>query len=85
MTIKEFEIQYALGSLSEYTKDQLAYDSDTSKGILIILSTDKNYSIRYRVAGNFNTPKEVLTKLSVDKDWYVKWRAIRHMSGDLNK
>ena len=63
MTIKEFEIQYALGTLTDKMKLKLAYTERTSKKILTILSTDEEWVIRCNVAYNPNTPKEVLTKL----------------------
>ena len=59
MTIKEFEIQYALGSLSYYMKLDLAYNTNTPKKILAILSTDKSGWVRSRVAKNPNTPVKV--------------------------
>ena len=73
MTIKEFEIQLALGSLTDYMKWELAKNKRTSKQILIILSTDEGWLIRYRVACNPNTPKEALTKLSKDKKELVRY------------
>ena len=72
MTIKEFEIQYALGTLTDGIKLKLAGNNRTSKKILTILSTDKDDHIRWWVAENPNAPKEVLTKLSTDKDNYVR-------------
>ena len=74
MTIKEFKIQYALGSLTDGMKIELAANKRTSKEVLTILSTDKNACVRWRVAENTNTPKEVLTILSKDKDEVVRWR-----------
>ena len=74
MTIKEFEIQLALGSLTDEMKYDLAYNKRTSKKILTILSTDKDGWIRWNVAKNSNTPKEVLIILSTDEDWCVRRR-----------
>ena len=74
MTIKEIEIQLALGSLTDDMKLKLANNKRTSKKILTILSTDEDWSIRWRVAINPNTPKEVLTILSTDEYWGVRWR-----------
>ena len=79
MTTKELEIQLALGSLSDDDKLELARNSNTPKEILIILSKDENYNIRYSVAYNPNTPVEVLTKLSKDKDWFVRYYIARKM------
>ncbi len=58
MTIKEFEIQNALGSLPYCIKYKLAYNPNTSKKILNILSTDEDYSVQYYVANNPNTLKK---------------------------
>ena len=72
MTIKEFEIQLALGSLTNDMKYDLANNPNTPKEILTKLATDKNYYVRYRVARNPNTSVEVLTKLSTDKYYDIK-------------
>ena len=72
MTIKEIEIQLALGSLTDDMKYELADNKRTSKKILTILSTDESWYVRYCVADNPNTPTEVLTKLSIDNS-YVKY------------
>ena len=74
MTTKELEVQLALGSLSLDEKLKLAKSKRTPKKILTILSTDKDWYVRYNVADNPNTPKEVLKKLSTDKDSYVRYR-----------
>ena len=42
MTIKEFEMQLALGSLTNDMKIELAYNSNTPKKILSMLSKDKD-------------------------------------------
>ena len=73
MTIKEFEIQLALGTLSYDIKYKLVRNERTSKEILTKLSTAKNNYIRYWVAVNHSTPTEVLIKLSKDKDWSVRY------------
>ena len=72
MTVKEFKIQYALGSLSNEMKKKLAEDLKTSKEILTILSKDKHWSVRYSVARNPNTLVEVHRKLSKDENWFVR-------------
>ena len=74
MTIKEFDIQCALGSLSNDIKRNLANNPNTPIKILVILSTDKYYTVRCRVADNPNTPTEILIKLSKDEDWAVRSR-----------
>ena len=74
MTIKEFEIQLALGSLTDEMKYKLARNPNTPKEVLTILSKDESWGIRYWIADNLNTPKEVLKKLSKDKDWHVRCR-----------
>ena len=73
MTIKEFEIQLALGSLTYGMKLKLARNKRTSKEILTTLSTDKNMYVRWNVADNPNTPEEVLTILSTDEDNSVRY------------
>ena len=79
MTIKEFKIQYALGSLSIDNKINLAGNESTSKEILSILSIDKNSYIRGWIAENPNTPINILKKLSKDEDWCVKyWVTCNH-------
>ena len=75
MTTKEFEIQYALGSLTDDMLRELTRNSSTSKKILTILSTDETWYIRYWIAFNSNTPKKILTKLSTDKDNRVRYSA----------
>ena len=72
MTVKEFRIQYALGSLSGDDLIELVYMQYTPKAILTALSKNKNYWIRCGVACNPNTPIKVLTKLSNDKDRNVR-------------
>ena len=73
MTIKEFKVQYALGSLSIDDKLDLAYNKRTSKKILTILSTNKDWHVKCWVASNPNTPIEILKILSKDEDLSVKW------------
>jgi hypothetical protein len=72
LTIKEFEIQYALGSLSDNMLMKLARNTNTPKEVLTILSKDEDRDVRYYVANNTSTPKEILTKLSKDKDRDVR-------------
>jgi len=79
MTIKEIEIQLALGTLSRHDKMKLADSKRTSKKILTILSTDESWRVRHRVAGNPNTPIDILKILSTDEDWTVRDRADIHL------
>ena len=78
MTIKEFEIQYALGSLSTDMIVKLAANKQTSKKILTILSKDENWYVRGWVADNPNTPTEVLKILSIDEDIGVRYFVSRN-------
>ena len=78
MTIKEFEIQIALGSLTDGIKEKLAYTKRTSKKILTILSTDENIYVRWDIACNPNTPIEILKKLSTDENSNVRYGAIKN-------
>ncbi len=72
MTVKEFEIQYALGSLSYITKIRLVLDFNTPEEMLTILSREACFRIRLGVADNPNTFKEILETLSKDKDAEVR-------------
>ena len=78
MTIKEIEIQLALGSLSIKDKIKLADNPSAPVGILKKLSTDKDIIVRYHVANNPGAPKEVLKILSKDKYWYVRYWVVRN-------
>jgi len=62
MTLKEFEYQYALGSMSNGALRKLAEET-TSKEILTILSTNKDWNIKMRVSRNKHTPKEISEEL----------------------
>ena len=77
MTIKEFEIQYALGTLTDGVKKELAIKS-ASKKILSMLSRDGNCDVRYNVADNKSTPKDALSMLSKDKKWEVRGNVARN-------
>ena len=81
MTIKEFEIQLALGTLTYDTKCKLADNKGTSKKILTILSTDESWIVRYCVASNPNTPVEVLEQLATNKDSDVRYSAQANLKG----
>jgi len=75
MTIEEFKMQYALGTLSKDTLVMFTTFSNTSKEMLIILSKDSDYHIRCCVAHNCNTPIEILRKLCSDAEWHVRCAA----------
>ena len=47
MTIKEFEVQKALGSLTYEMILKLAHNPNTPKKVLTILSTDKDSGVRW--------------------------------------
>ena len=68
MTIKEFKIQEALGLLTYSMLAKLAYSPDTSKEVLTILSTDKNWGVRHWAFTNPNYPtlKEDYEKTSTN-------------------
>ena len=80
MTIKEFEIQLALGSLTNDIKWELANNINTPKEVLTILSTDESWYTRCNVAENSNTPVEVLIKLSTDKNNIVRYYAANNLN-----
>ncbi len=75
LTVKEFKIQLALGSISQVMKEALVdYNSgSTFKGILTILSNDKDWVIRAGVALHENTPIRILKKLSKDSEDQVRY------------
>jgi len=78
MTIKEFKIQYALGTLDRDYLYKLALSKSTSKGVLTILSKDEESYVRYGVADNPNTPIEILMILSKDEDYNVRYNVARN-------
>ncbi len=75
MTVKEFKIQYALGSLSYRMKLHLAILSNTPKKILTMLSRDKAEGVKYWVALNPKAPEEVLKILLKDKCHHIVYEA----------
>ena len=75
MTLKEFKMQSALGSLTNTAKREMAEDPNTPIDILVKLSTDRSRYIRRRVAMNINVsaiPERDLIKLANDKSYEVK-------------
>ena len=74
MTIKEFEIQLALGLLTYEMKVRLANNLNTPIEVLTKLSADEHWAVRWSVAKNTNTPTEALTILSTDEDWCIRCR-----------
>lgn len=72
MTIKEFKIQYALGTLPVEYMMKLARIKRTSKFILTALAESKNWRVRCLVASNLNTPVSMLEQLSKDKIRFVR-------------
>ena len=78
MTIKEFEIQLALGTLSAGQKWELANNPNTPVDILTLLSNDKSWFVKSWAAKNPNTPIDMLTILSKDEDDYVRCCANRN-------
>ena len=63
MTVKEFKVQYALGSLSTDNLNKLAKNKRTAKTILTILSTNENITVKCKVAANLNTPAKALENI----------------------
>ena len=78
MTIKEFEIQLALGSMSNGMKVDLAKNPNTSLEILTILSKDENSAVRHWVADHPNVPVKILVGFVKDEDWCVRCRVADH-------
>ena len=71
MTIKEFKIQYALGTISYKDKIDIA-DNTTSKEMLTYLSRDEDWYVRALITKNRVVSKKILMELSKDEDWGVK-------------
>lgn len=78
MTIKEFEIQVALGSLSYDEMIDLADNSKTPQKILTELAKNSDWYVRHRTMDNFNTPKRTLTKLAEDEHLEVRYSVARN-------
>ena len=78
MTIKEFEIQEALGTLTDDMKCKLAQNPNTPIEVLVKLSTDKYWNIQYYVVANPNTPMDVIIKLALTKPWWGKDMPVRN-------
>ena len=78
MTTKEFKMQYALGSMSQAMRREMAENS-TSKEILEILSKDKSAGVRYWVVLNSNVTKDILKNLSKDKEYHVREEVKRYL------
>jgi len=72
MTLKEFKIQLALGSISLEEKNRMADNPNTPIEVLEKLSKDENEYVRYAIASNPNTPIEVLKRLSKDRSRFVR-------------
>ena len=77
MTVKEFKVQYALGTLEYKELIRMANTNDTE--ILTILSNSQNPWVRFHVANNKNTPIDVLRILSKDKNNWIKENAINSL------
>jgi len=74
MTLKEFKVQCALGTLSYNTIKTIAANSQTCVEVLHELSSAKNDNIRQAVASNLSTPIQTLINLS--KDFYTIRQAV---------
>lgn len=60
MTIKEFEIQLALGSMTYDIKRRLSCDSNTSKEILrMIYNSSTCWELGHRMLVNPNIPEDI--------------------------
>ncbi|KKM03238.1 hypothetical protein LCGC14_1776460 [marine sediment metagenome] len=75
MTIKEFKIQLALGSLTYTALRALATSPKTHKKILDKLSTDEEWNVRVAVASNINTPLDVLKNMTQAEVSLIRWTA----------
>jgi len=73
MTVKEFKIQYVLGTLSWNIKCDIAENINTFVEILKILTgKDEHLADRLCVANNSTAPIELLKILSTDVHWWVR-------------
>jgi len=75
MTVKEFKMQTALGTLSYANKIKLAYARRTPKKVLAILSNDISWCVKEGIATNRNTPVKILEKLSKDENEWIRFNA----------
>ena len=77
MNLKEFNIQNALGSLTNAEKRKMAANPSTPIEILVELSIGHNRHIRRRVAMNTNIaalPEKDLIKLANDTSYDVRYQ-----------
>jgi len=77
MTVREFKVQYALGTLSQDKIMRLAKNISTARGILTILSRSEDQRIRCCVAKNINLRFKDLMRLREDKMFLVREAANR--------
>ena len=78
MTIKEFEIQEALGTLTDDIKRELAKNINTPIEVLTILSKDPYWNIPYYVVANPNTPIDTIIELALTKPWWGRDMPVRN-------
>jgi 3-methyladenine DNA glycosylase AlkC len=72
ITIQEYKIQLALGTLDYDARISLALNKATPKGILKMLAVDSEIWIREYVANNSNANTIIFTILSRDSSVYVR-------------
>jgi len=79
MTFKEFEFQYALGTIS--FEDLLGIAKYTkSKYIITVLSKHKDCNVRIAITENLITPTEILASLSKDENFFVRYWVINNLN-----
>lgn len=59
-------------NLSIEEKLTAAYSLHTSADVMAELSSDSDWRVRVRVAGNPNTPADILIKLANNQEWCVR-------------
>ena len=73
MTIKEFKIQLAVGSLPYHVRSEWAKNLDTPIDILQLLCDDKKSNVRYIIIHNSNTTEAILAYIICnDPDQYIR-------------
>ena len=79
MTIKEFEIQLALGTAPASVQHHFAIRPDTPTKILTKLVSSKHHFVRWSIACNYNTSNETLVELVKDSSDLIRESALHQL------
>ncbi len=71
-----------LDTMSFFSKKRLAMNPKTSSELLTLLTTNKDWEIRWQVSFNPNTPSNVLEILAKDVDKEVRYGVAEHQKRD---